>query len=46
MKAAIFCDLGALREQVRTPARILICYDRPDDDTLTAIESNRRRSRG
>lgn len=36
----ILATLGALREQVRTPARILICYDRPDDDTLTAIEGN------
>ena len=36
----ILATLGALREQVRTPARILICYDRPDDDTLTTIKGN------
>lgn len=37
----ILATLGALREHMRTPARILICYDRPDDDTLTTIEANR-----
>jgi glycosyltransferase involved in cell wall biosynthesis len=25
---------------MRTPARILICYDRPEDDTLTTINAN------
>jgi dolichol-phosphate mannosyltransferase len=30
-------SLGA----VRTPHRVMICYDRDDDDTLTAIERNR-----
>jgi len=37
----ILATLGALRDHMRTPARIMICYDRPDDDTLTAIEANR-----
>ncbi|MFA6265792.1 MAG: glycosyltransferase family 2 protein [Pseudolabrys sp.] len=37
----ILATLGALRRHVRTPMRILICYDRPDDDTLTTIEANR-----
>ena len=36
----ILATLGALRQHVRTPSRILICYDRPDDDTLTAINDN------
>jgi glycosyltransferase involved in cell wall biosynthesis len=36
----ILATLGALREHMRTPARILICYDRPDDDTLTTIAAN------
>lgn len=37
----ILATLGSLRERVRTPMRILICYDRPDDDTLTTIDANR-----
>ena len=36
----ILATLGALRDQMRTPARILICYDRPDDDTLDVINAN------
>ena len=36
----ILATLSQLRQQVRTPARILICYDRPDDNTLTAIKDN------
>jgi len=36
----IISTLTELKRQVRTPARILICYDRPDDDTLPAIEAN------
>ncbi|MDI1343638.1 MAG: glycosyltransferase, partial [Pseudolabrys sp.] len=36
----ILATLGALRTHMRTPARIMICYDRPDDDTLTTIEAN------
>lgn len=33
----ILNTLRALRRGVQTPFRVLICYDRPDDDTLTAI---------
>ena len=36
----ILATLGALRDHMRTPARILICYDRPDDDTLSVINAN------
>ena len=36
----ILATLAELRRQVRTPSRILICYDRPDDDTLPAIKAN------
>ena len=32
--------LRALARDVKTPARVLVCYDRPDDDTLPAIRSN------
>lgn len=30
--------LESLRDHVRTPFRVLICYDRDDDDTLPALE--------
>src|ERR1044071_855958 len=33
----ILAMLGALAREVRTPARALICYDRPDDNTLPPI---------
>ncbi|HTQ84483.1 MAG TPA: glycosyltransferase family 2 protein, partial [Pseudolabrys sp.] len=36
----ILATLADLRRQVRTPSRVLICYDRPDDDTLPAIKAN------
>ena len=36
----ILATLAELRRQVRTPSRILICYDRPEDDTLPAIKQN------
>jgi dolichol-phosphate mannosyltransferase len=36
----ILATLGALRREVTTPSRILICYDRPDDDTLSTIKAN------
>lgn len=42
----ILATLGALRNHMRTPARIMICYDRPDDDTLTTIEANPGRVEG
>lgn len=39
--ANILQTLGSLGRAVGTPYRVLICYDRDDDDTLTAIEHNR-----
>ena len=42
----ILATLGELRQHVRTPLRILICYDRPDDDTLPAIRDNPERIEG
>jgi glycosyltransferase involved in cell wall biosynthesis len=36
----ILATLAELRRQVRTPCRILICYDRPEDDTLSVIKDN------
>jgi glycosyltransferase involved in cell wall biosynthesis len=42
----ILATLGALRRQVTTPSRILICYDRPDDNTLSTIEANRDKVEG
>jgi len=42
----ILATLDELRRQVATPSRILICYDRPDDDTLSTIEANRSRVAG
>ncbi len=36
----ILATLAELRRQVKTPSRILICYDRPDDDTLSTIEAH------
>jgi len=35
----ILATLVELRRHVRTPSRILICYDQPDDDTLAAINA-------
>ena len=32
--------LSALARSLKTPARVLICYDHPDDDTLPAIRNN------
>jgi glycosyltransferase involved in cell wall biosynthesis len=32
--------LRVLSREVKTPARVLICYDRDDDDTLPAVLSN------
>jgi glycosyltransferase involved in cell wall biosynthesis len=36
----ILGTLAELRKLVSTPSRILICYDRPDDDTLSTIKAN------
>jgi dolichol-phosphate mannosyltransferase len=33
----ILATLGALAGKVKTPARVLICYDRPDDNTLPVV---------
>lgn len=39
--ANIVPTLRAIAREVKTSNRVLICYDREDDDTLPAIESNR-----
>lgn len=36
----ILATLGALARDVKTPARVLICYDRPDDDTLPVVRDH------
>jgi len=36
----IVATLRALASSLTTPARVLICYDHPDDDTLPAIRDN------
>lgn len=38
--SVILGTLAELRKQVRTPSRILICYDKPDDNTLSTIKAN------
>ena len=38
--ANILATLGALAREVRTPARVLICYDFEEDDTLPAVRDN------
>jgi dolichol-phosphate mannosyltransferase len=38
----ILATLGALAREVKTPARVLICYDHPDDDTLVAVRGDPR----
>jgi dolichol-phosphate mannosyltransferase len=42
----ILATLGALRRELKTPSRILICYDRPDDDTLSVIKANPDQTEG
>jgi glycosyltransferase involved in cell wall biosynthesis len=37
----ILRTLGSLARAVKSPFRVLICYDREDDDTLPAIRHNR-----
>ena len=39
--ANIVATLAALARLVKTPCRVLICYDFPEDNTLPAIESGR-----
>lgn len=36
----ILPTLASLRQNVRTPFRVLICYDRDDDDTLAVIRNS------
>jgi glycosyltransferase involved in cell wall biosynthesis len=36
----ILATLGALAREVRTAARVLICYDFEEDDTLPAVRNN------
>ena len=36
----IVATLAGLAGAVTTPARVLICYDHADDDTLPAIKGN------
>lgn len=36
----IVATLAALRRSLATPARVLICYDHPEDDTLPAIRAD------
>jgi glycosyltransferase involved in cell wall biosynthesis len=36
----ILATLGELARELKTPARVLICYDREDDDTLPAVRDN------
>lgn len=42
----ILATLDALRGQMKTPSRILICYDMPEDDTLATIKANPDRVAG
>jgi dolichol-phosphate mannosyltransferase len=39
--ANIVPTLASIAQAVKTPSRVLICYDRDDDDTLPAIRNNR-----
>jgi dolichol-phosphate mannosyltransferase len=39
--ANIVSTLATIAAAVKTPLRVLICYDREDDDTLPAIRNNR-----
>ena len=39
--ANILPTLQSILRTVKTPPRVLICYDREDDDTLPAINHNR-----
>jgi len=39
--ANILPVLRSLVRNVKTPVRVLICYDREDDNTLTAVRTNR-----
>ena len=41
--ANILLLLRSLLRDVKTPLRVLVCYDREDDNTLTAIRNNRHK---
>jgi dolichol-phosphate mannosyltransferase len=36
----ILATLGAIARELKTPARVLICYDLPDDNTLPVVRDN------
>ena len=36
----ILATLRALSRELKTPARVMICYDRPDDNTLPVVQNN------
>jgi dolichol-phosphate mannosyltransferase len=36
----ILATLGSLVRELKTPARVLVCYDFPEDNTLPAIKEN------
>ena len=38
--ANILSALAALARNVRTPSRVLICYDMPEDDTLPVVRDH------
>ena len=38
--ANILSALAALARNVRTPSRVLICYDMPEDDTLPVVRTH------
>ena len=40
--ANILATLGTLAREVKTPARVLICYDFPEDDTLPVVGAKRQ----
>jgi dolichol-phosphate mannosyltransferase len=42
----ILATLASLQRALRTPFRILICYDQADDDTLSTIQANPERVAG
>ncbi len=44
--ANILQSLQSLARNVKTPLRVLICYDREDDNTLPAIRDNREKLGG
>ena len=38
----ILATIGALAREVKTPARVLICYDFPEDNTLPVVGAKRQ----